>query len=111
MLYVGRLVLSQSPDLYDVFDVLRDKVHDWNSIGRELKISYEPFRKGLEMEGIMMTNESKLEKVLNKWAETKCSPVTWLTVLKVLKILQYKDILESTQLLLKREDILNKYFQ
>jgi len=61
------------------------------------------------MEGII--NESKLEKVLSKWAESECSPVTWLTVLKVLKVLQYNEILESTRLWLKREDILNKYLK
>ena len=102
MLYVGQLVLSQSPDLYDVFDVLRDRAYEWDSIGRELKVRLG-YRQELSRKGVMTTEENKLESVLNEWAESKCSPVTWLTVLKVLKVLQYNDILESTQLLLKRE--------
>ena len=110
MLYVGQLVLSQSPDLYDVFDVLRDRAYEWDSIGQELKVPFG-YRQELLGKGVMTSDKNKLESVLNEWVESKCSPVTWLTVLKVLKVLQYKDILEYTQLLLKREDILNKYFK
>ena len=102
------MIVSQSPDPVDVFDILRDRAFQWDAIGRELRVPYG-YREELGIEGVMTSTEKKLERVLMKWVESECSDVTWSTVLKVLKVLQFNELMESTKLFLKREDILIKY--
>ena len=106
---IGQLILSQSPVPKDVFDLLNNKVSSrWDDIGRELRVSYND-RQILKTEGPTTTAASKLETVIMKWVESKCSDVTWNKVIQVLSLLQFNDSLESTKLFLKQENILNKY--
>ena len=104
------MIHSRAPDPNDVFNLLRSKAFNWDDVGRELQIPFG-FREELRREGVMATPENKLERVLRKWVVSECSGVTWSKVIEVLNKLQFKDLIESAKLFLKREDILNKYLQ
>ncbi len=83
-----------------MYDLLRDRAYQWNDIGRELRVSYG-YREGLKREGVMTTDETKLECVIMKWEQSQCSDVTWSNVIKVLKILQFNDLMEPTKDMLR----------
>ena len=105
------MIYSQAPDPNDVFNLLNNDISaHWDDIGRELGVSYNQ-RQILKNEGTMSTAASKLETVLMKWVESECSDVTWSKVIQVLSILRFNDLMESTKLFLKREDILDKYLE
>ena len=106
--YLGELILRCCPDPFDVFKLLRDRAFRWEDIGRELEVPYG-CREELRTEGVQSYPESKLERVLVKWVESKCSDVTWSKVIQVLASLQFNDAMESAELFLKREDVLDKY--
>ena len=69
MIILCQLILSQAPDIRDVFYLLRDIFSHWNNIGRELGISFHNYRKELQRQDPTSTNESKLEQVLLMWME------------------------------------------
>lgn len=81
----------------DVFKLLKKKSSDWNDIGRELNVS-KNYRKGLEREGPMNTNEDKLECILEKWLESECSEVSWKHLIEVLRDeLEWKDTAKEVE--------------
>ena len=50
------------------------------------------------MEGVQTSpNKSKLERVLVKWVELRCSDVTWSKVMEVMRVVQFSDVLQSTK--------------
>ena len=55
----------------------------WDSVGQALGVSRN-FRAGLSSEGVQTTNESKLERVLEKWIESECSEVSWRHLTEIL---------------------------
>ena len=104
------MILNQAPDPNDVFELLNDQMSCWDDIGRKLGVSYGD-RQILLAEGLMTSPAHKLEAVIMKWVESECSDVTWSKVIEVLSLLKFNDLMESTKLFLKREDILTKYLQ
>ena len=52
------------------------------------------FRQGLLQQGVMTSNEDKLEAVLNNWIETHCSEVSWDNLIQVLTELEFNDIVQ-----------------
>ncbi len=62
-----------------VFRHLKPISANWDDIGRELCVPLN-FRIGLEQD----TPEKKLEIILDKWINSKCSNVTWEALIKVL---------------------------
>ena len=52
------------------------------------------FRQGLLQQGVMTSNEDKLEAVLNYWIETHCSEVSWDNLIQVLTELEFNDIVQ-----------------
>ncbi len=62
-----------------MYDLLQEKSSRWDDIGEALGIS-------LNDRQIIGNNENwnKLEAVLNKWIESKCSEVTWSHLIKTL---------------------------
>ena len=52
------------------------------------------FRQGILKEGMMTSNEDKLEAVLNNWIETHCSEVSWDNLIQVLTELEFIDIVQ-----------------
>lgn len=87
------------PTVREVFSLLRNKAHNWDDIGRELGVSYdhrEEFRKDVSF--IVLSAESKLEKVLYKWDESQCSPATWKNIKTVFDQLQYNDLAKEVEM-------------
>ena len=107
---IGQLILSQSPVPKDVYNILRGRAAQWENIGIELEVDGN-YRDQLRGEGVQSPDTSKLERVLRKWVESKCSDVTWSKVIEVLSLLQFNDLTEDIKQFLKREDILTKYLQ
>ena len=75
-----------------VFDIFKDKSAQWDSFCRELNVSIN-YRQELLMMPIGVSADSKLDLVIQKWVESECSPVNWLTVRQVLTALDMKSLL------------------
>ena len=99
-------ILKKSPEVDDVYKLLRKKSAHWDDFARELLIDYN-FRQELQ-EGCSTTN-AKLEKVLRKWMESKSSDVTWRNVFEVLEQLQFLDIASEVKIYLEKKEVIEKY--
>ena len=77
-----------------MFRLLKPKSCDWQKIGRALNVEYD-FRQGLLQQGVMTSNEDKLESVLNNWIKTCCSEVSWDNLIQVLTELTFIDIVRD----------------
>ena len=84
------IILSLGPFAKKVFDIFKHNSADWDSFGRELNVSVN-FRK--ETFRTFESADSKLDLVIQKWVESECSPVNWLTVRQVLTALDMKSLL------------------
>ena len=75
-----------------VYGLLKEKSSRWDDIGQALGISYNDRQ-------IIGNNENciKLEAVLNKWIESKCSDVSWSHLIKTLKELQLCDLADEVK--------------
>lgn len=84
-------VPSIKPDHPDVFKLLKPIAVEYDSIGREMGVSYGK-REELKRQGVMTTSESKLEAIIHNWMETKCSEVSWKQLIQVLKECGFSNI-------------------
>ena len=66
-----------------MFGLLKQQSFNWDSIGEGLGVSYG-FRQCCLKEGIMTSEQQKLEAVLNNWIESECSEVSWDYLMEVL---------------------------
>ena len=81
---------------------------NWADIGRELGVDWN-YREELKREP-GLTSAYKLESVLYKWSQSECSDVNWDTIVKVLKRLEYKNVLRSVkEYLLNDPEAVQKY--
>ena len=56
------------------------------------------FRELLRKEGThVMTSESKLERVLQRWIESECSEPTWTTLIEALQVLRFNDLVRDVK--------------
>ena len=76
----------------EVFDIFKHSSADWDSFGRQLKVSFN-YRRELSMKPTGVSADSKLDLVIQKWVESQCSPVNWSTVRQVLTTLDMKSLL------------------
>ena len=60
------------------------------------------FRQSLLKQGVMTSDEDKLEAVLNNWIETCCSEVSWDKLIQVLTKLEFIDIARDVRRFLQR---------
>ena len=81
--FVIGTVQKSKPDLEDVLDQLKQQSNKWNEIGGGLRVGFD-FRQCQLRDGAMTTAQQKLEAVLNKWIESKCSEVSWNHLIQVL---------------------------
>ena len=61
------------------------------------------FRQSLLKQGVMTSDEDKLEAVLNNWIETHCSEVSWDNLTQVLTELEFIDIVRDVRSFLQRD--------
>ncbi len=88
--------IVNSITLKGVYDCLQKVSHRWDDIGRELGVPLN-YRKGLRMVGASSTNDGKLEEVLDKWIESKSTPVSWETFTDMLRKLDLNNIADEIQ--------------
>ena len=94
---------SDSSIADDVYHLMQSKANYWDDIGREFKVPLQ-YRFSLKTAGD--SNENKLEQVLMKWLTSECLEVSWSTVTKVLKSLNYMDLVRK---LVDDAELLKKY--
>ncbi len=70
-----------------VSDCLKKISHRWYSIGKELGVPFNDLE-GVKGEGVMSTDEQKLDKVLNTWIQSQSTPVAWETITDMLRKLE-----------------------
>ena len=87
-------LLTKSPDLHDVHKLLSSHSYKWDDIGRALRVPYT-YRRELERERI--SDDSRLEGVLNKWIETESVPVTWDRLIKGLEEIELRVVIRSVK--------------
>ena len=102
-------LLQKPPEPTDVFDVVRNISSSWFDIGCELHVPLN-VREGLKKD-MSLSDEAKLEKILNEWIKFETSDVTWKTILKVLQALRRRDIVREALKYLERPAIYSKYIK
>ena len=61
------------------------------------------FRKSQEKMGMMRTDEQKLEAVLEKWIQSRCSEVSWDHLIKVLETdLEFRQLADDVKQYLEK---------
>ena len=102
-------LLLKQPEPTDVFEVVRNISSSWFDIGCELHVPLN-IREGLKKD-MSLSNEAKLEKILNEWIKFETSDVTWKTILKALDALRRRDIVREALNYLERPAIYSKYIK
>ena len=78
----------------------------WDDIGRALRVPYN-YRRELERERI--SEDSRLEGVLNKWIETESVPVTWDRLIEGLEEIKLRIVIREVKEFLKTDRALATY--
>ena len=66
--------MKKEPDTRDLLELLAEIDYSWDKIGTSLRVDYKI------IEGLHRSNEDngyKLHVILQKWKESKSSPLTW----------------------------------
>lgn len=74
-----------------VFGLMKCHSARWGEFARQLGLSYND-RKLLYNEPIQA--DQRLEKVIDKWIQSMCSPVTWDKLTDVMKIMGLQDVVD-----------------
>ena len=82
---------SDSSIVGDVYHLMKSQANHLDNIGREFEVPHQ-FRSSLKA---VDSSETKLEQVLMKWLTSECSEVSWSTVTKVLKSLEYINLVRK----------------
>ena len=79
------IALNKKPSLKDVMGLLKNNSAQWDDIGRWLQVPLNK-REGWRAHTSGLSNEGRLEQVINHWLESEChKPVTWAEIIRVLK--------------------------
>ena len=92
---------SQSPTLLHVHRLLKDHSNQWNELGRVLGVSYN-YRQELQSERI--SNNERLEGVLNEWIVTESVPVTWDRLIIALEEMKLRSVIRSVKEFLNTDE-------
>ena len=94
-------LLKKSPEKVVVLSLIKQLSASWNDFGRVLKVDSN-YREKL-MRDPMLTDDGRLEKVLDKWFGSKPSHVTWEMILDVLGKFGREDIAREVRTYLEEE--------
>ena len=75
--------LCQKPKLKDAYNATKSVAARWNDLGRSLGISLDK-RKELRRDGAL-SNDDRLEEILNTWLQTQGTTATWSSLIDALK--------------------------
>ena len=92
-------ILLNTPKLKDVYDLTVSQSSRWNDLGRELEL-LPNFRKQLRNDS-GLSDEDRLEDVLQKWIESANVPVTWSTFIRALEAIELKNVANQVKEFLK----------
>ena len=101
-------MLDKPPDPNDIMGLIKNDISaSWDSVGMELNISMND-RETLRRD-ISLTDNQKLERILNKWSQSETKPVTWRTVLRALDSLQRQDLIRNVIDYMEKPENYQKY--
>ena len=86
-------ILNKIPELNEVYQLLEDKSVDWDRIGRKLGVPRND-RVGLQRDQ-SLTNDQRLETVLDLWLQQGGDSSTWDQLMKSLEELNYNDVVRK----------------
>ena len=96
-------ILEKSPNGSEVFDLIKCHSDRWDEFGIELRVSLET-RDSLRHD-VTLGNRSRLDRVVMKWIQSQCSPVTWENIIRTLVSMDLKVTAGKVQDYLKHQVI------
>ena len=99
-------ILKKSPSSADVFDLIKCHSSRWDEFGSELRVPFNT-RESLR-HNIALEDGGRLERVVVKWIESQCSPVTWENIVHMLVSMDLKTTAGEVMDYLKRRQVIDK---
>ena len=100
-------ILKKSPNVDDVFHLIKNHSAQWNNFGIALKVDVNTRRSLLQE--VRLENDGKLDCILRKWHEAQPSEVTWEKVLEVLDSMELRRTANEVKRFLKKPNVIEKY--
>ena len=104
-----RDLLMKSPELDDIFPLLAKLSASWHDIGGRLRVPIGE-RQSL-LQNTAISNDGKLERILDVWICSQPSDVTWKVILDMLIAFEKKNIASEVARFLDKQHIYDKYMQ
>ena len=99
-------ILKKSPNSSEVFDLIKCHSARWDEFASELRVPCNT-RDSLGR-NISLEDGGRLDRVVEKWVESQCSPVTWENVIDTLLSMDLKTTAGKVQDYLKRQQVITK---
>ena len=99
----------KSPELDDIFPLLAKLSASWHDIGGRLRVPIGE-RQSL-LQNTAISNDEKLERILDVWISSQPSDVTWKVILDMLIAFEKKNIASEVARFLDKQHIYDKYIQ
>ena len=100
-------ILKKSPEVDDVFDLIKEHSANWYDMAIVLKIDGNT-RTTLQNDG-KSTVDGKLERILQIWHQAQPSDVTWEKILEVLESMKLRRTAGEVKRFLENPDVIKKY--
>ena len=100
-------ILKKSPEVNDVFHLIKEHSANWNDLAIALKID-ENTRTSLHNDG-RLTDDGRLDKILQKWHQAQPSDVTWEKILEVLESMKLIRTRKEVKKFLEKPNVIEKY--
>ena len=91
----------------DVFDLIKEHSANWNDLAIALKIDGNT-RTALHNDG-RLTNDGKLDQILENWHQAQSSDVTWEKILEVLESKKLIKTRKEVKKFLENPEVIEKY--
>ena len=99
----------KSPELDDVFPLMTKLSSLWHDIGGRLRVPLDERQSLLQVNDL--SNDGKLEKMLDIWISSQTSDVTWKTIIDMLMGFEKRNIASEVAKYLDKQHIYEKYIQ
>ena len=100
-------ILKKSPEVNDVFGLIKEHSANWNDLAIALKIDAND-RTTLQNDG-RLTDAGKLDRILQNWHEAQPSDVTWEKILEVLESMKLRRTAGEVKKFLEKPEVIEKY--
>ena len=99
-------ILKKSPNSSEVFDLIKCHSAIWDEFGIALRVPHDT-RESLRHD-VALSCLSRLNRVVEKWIQSQCSPVTWENVIDTLLSMDLKTTADEVQDYLKHRQVITK---